>query len=468
LSITLGATVASAAGGAGRSLGAQAFGLNEIGSCALARGFANTGSPCKDASMIFWNPGAATTLPGFNITAGVASIALKGDFRQDTTGRVWESDVPTAIVPHLFVNYHGAGSKAAFGVGVYVPYGLTSQWTDDFPGRFQAKKASLQTIYVQPNFAWQLNPKWSIGAGPVVGFSSVELVQAVDLAAQPTPLGLLFGQLGIPGGTEFARAQIKGSSTAFGAQVGIFGQPSPDWNVGIRYLTPLEFKYDDADAKFTQVSTNLVIAGDLPNPLAPTGPPLYRAGARIDTLTPITSLFTGRLAGQKVSTKITHPAQLEAGIAYTGVKNWNLAVDYAWVGWSKFDVLDLRFTDSTLNRKLIEDYKNTSAIRLGAEYTMPGNGWKLRGGFVGVAGAAPEETVTPLLPEQDRNYYTLGVGLPLTSTFGLDASYAYIKTPGARGRIVERTSETQTAAQLNSGVYGLTANIFSITLKASF
>ena len=31
---------------------AQAFGLNEIGSCALARGFAGTGAVCDDASAI--------------------------------------------------------------------------------------------------------------------------------------------------------------------------------------------------------------------------------------------------------------------------------------------------------------------------------------------------------------------------------------------------------------------------------
>ena len=64
------------------------------------------------------------------------------------------SDVPTAVVPHLFLNYAprtGAMSmngKAAWGIGVYVPYGLTSQWTDSFPGRFQAKKAALQTAWI--------------------------------------------------------------------------------------------------------------------------------------------------------------------------------------------------------------------------------------------------------------------------------------------------------------------------------
>ena len=97
---------------------------------------------------------------------------------------------------------------------------------------------------------------------------------------------------------------------------------------------------------------------------------------------------------------------------------------------------------------LIEDYNNSSAIRLGAEYTIPSDVWKLRAGFVGASSAAPAETVTPLLPEQDRTYWTLGVGIPFMKRWTVDAGYAHVSTPGARGRIVERVSESQTAAQL--------------------
>src|SRR5438552_11816281 len=50
---------------------AQGFGLNEIGSCALARGFSATSAPCNDASVIFWNPGAAASVKGNSILAGV-------------------------------------------------------------------------------------------------------------------------------------------------------------------------------------------------------------------------------------------------------------------------------------------------------------------------------------------------------------------------------------------------------------
>jgi long-chain fatty acid transport protein len=114
-----------------------------------------------------------------------------------------------------------------------------------------------------------------------------------------------------------------------------------------------------------------------------------------------------------------------------------------------------------------DDYTNSSAIRLGAQYTTHSN-WQLRFGFAGVATPAPDVTVTPILPDQDRANYTAGLGIPLTKSLTLDASYAYVWTPGRRGTIEPRTSRSQTAAMINDGIYNLSANIISITLKASF
>ena len=204
---------------AGRARGSGIRRVNEIGSCAIARGFATTASPCRDASTIYWNSAAAAWLPGWNVTAGVAAVSVNGSFHQDTTGRRFNADVPTSWVPHVFVNYHSPTSKFAWGLGVYVPYGLTSQWGTDFPGRFEAQKATLSTFYVQPNVAWQINSKWSIGGGPVYGHSNVELIQAIDLSTQLTAATAgapTFGQLGVATGTEFAQATIKGSGNRVG------------------------------------------------------------------------------------------------------------------------------------------------------------------------------------------------------------------------------------------------------------
>ena len=119
-----------------RVAAAQGFGLIEIGSCAVSRAGAGTAAPCEDASRVFWNPAAAVRLPGtVNLLVGAAGIALDGAFLQDTTGARYPGASPVEVPPHLFANYR-VYPRFALGFGVYVPYGLTSEWERDFPGRF--------------------------------------------------------------------------------------------------------------------------------------------------------------------------------------------------------------------------------------------------------------------------------------------------------------------------------------------
>jgi long-chain fatty acid transport protein len=439
--------------------GAQGFGVNEIGSCSIARSNAVVGAPCADASTIYWNPAFAATLRGWSVLAGVGVIAIDGEFERDTLGTVYETDVPLTPVPHLFVNYSAPNSRRSVGLGVYVPYGLTMEWGNDFPGRFQAQRASIASIYVQPNFGFRINDAWSIGGGPIFGYSTVELKRSVDLSSQPTTTpGVTFAHLGIARRTEFARAELEGSGFELGGQIGLHGRLSPDWTVGFRFMLPMFFEYE-GDVTFTQVQTGLVLGGALP--------PSIPAGTLIDTL--VAPQFTaGLLVPQRVRTKIAHPAQIQAGFGYTGFPNLTLAVDYAWVGWKHLQKIVLDFQGPAPDATLIQDYNHSSAIRVGVEYALQQiQGAKLRAGFSGVATAAPDETVTPLLPEQDRNYFTVGGGLPVWRAWTVDAAYARVTTPGRRGRIVER-APGQTATQLNTGVYSLGANVFSISLKGSF
>jgi len=523
-----------------RSAQAQAFGLNELGSCAFARGFAVTSSPCKDASTIFWNPGAAAGLKGNSLLVGAAAIAINAKFTRDSALGEHKADVPLALVPHFFFN-RSMGDRMAVGIGVYVPYGLTSQWKDDFPGRFLAKKASIHSIYIQPNFAMSFKKgNWMFGGGPVFAMSNVELVQAADLADQvasvdsvtaPTTRNVIrFSQLGIARKTEFARATLKGSATGMGISLGGMGKLNDKWTMGFRYLSAIKMEYNDADASFEQKATGLVFA---------TGNPLgYPAGTLFDTLVAIRGRFCsaasgtmpvapgatpgsaqtcaaiGLLGNQKVKTAITHPDQFQIGFAYSGFKDWNIAVDYAWTGWRKFGELPVDFANdslptcrstktaldptvcdfSTIDKKftttssaiapvavtlpagatgsidapLFEDYNNTSSLRVGVEHTLK-SGWIVRLGFAGVASAAPDETVTPLLPEQDRSYWSIGSAIPIIKDkVTLDATYGLVLGSGRRGRIDERLSRAQSGLALNSGIYDLSANVFSMSLKANF
>jgi long-chain fatty acid transport protein len=448
--------------------GGQGFALNEIGSCAIARGFAASAGGCMDASLIFWNPGALSRLNGNSALVGASAIQLNGKFVRDTTRDEYEGESPLAIVPSLFLNTHvNAGSrKIAVGGGVYVPYGLTSQWGDDFIGRFASKKAALQTIYAAGNVAFNINDKWSIGGGPIYVKSHVELVQSIDLAAIPTPTaGVTFANLGFAKGTEVGQLDVSSGGHTFTGTFGIMGKLNDRWTFGARYLGKSRVKYKGSKANFTQTTTGLVVpvtVGTLP------------AGTSVDALLAPQFAAGGAFEpGQEVWTEVTHPDQAQAGFMYNNFRGWNIEFDYQWTGWKKFKELPVTFftaagpPNTRLTRSLIEDYNNTSAFRIGGERAFT-NKATLRLGAAGATQAAPDATVSPLLPEQPRAYFSLGGSYPLTSAITLDGAYMNIQTPGRRGRTDERPSRTITATQLNNGVYSLSAHILSLSLKASF
>lgn len=456
---------AAAALAAPRLLHAQGFALSEIGSCAVGRGFAVTAAGCGDATDIYWNPAALVGRTGATVTLGAADVAVRGGFTQDSTGRRYPGNVPNTLVPHLFLNY--STGRLALGLGVYVPYGLTSQWNGDFPGRFQALKASLQSIYVQPNVAIRLAPGWSVGGGPVFGRSTVELVQGLDLSQQVAAVQngqpVTFGQLGFAAGTEFGRARLKGSATAVGFNVGLHGAAGP-WALGARYLSALDFRYDRASVTFAQRPTGLVLAAN--NPLGfPSGP--------LDPILAGQFSSAGPLAAQTGSSEIRHPWQAQGGVAFTGLPGTTLSADLTRTGWSSFNTLPITFSGNarSQSRSILEGYRDSWSYRFGAAHTLQGPGtfagWTARAGYSYAQTPAPDVTVTPLLPDMDRQNYAVGLGIPI-GPGRLDAAYLYVYTPGRRGRIVERTLPTETAAQLNSGAYDLRASVISATYTVSF
>lgn len=474
---------------------AQGFGLNEIGTCAIAKAGANTSAPCNDASSLYWNPGAVSTLPtGTSVYAAGSLIAIDGRFRQDVSGRTYTGDVPPGAPP-FFAFALRTVPRLMLGMAGYVPYGLTSQWRDDFPGRFSAQKAALQTFYLQPTVAYELIPgRLSVGAGAVAGYSRLELRQALDFsqqfAAAPTaanPAGVRFADIGFAPGTEFARARVKGDATGGGYTAGVHARLTNTVTFGARYLSKVRFVYDKAPAEFTlspRASDYVFRANPIQATGGPNDPflnqvnagrvaqglPALTAGSTLADLV-IPQFFTsGNLApNQTAGTEITHPAQFQTGLSYSTRRN-TLSAEYVLIQWKAFDELPVNFTRAdgvpsvALSRTQIENYKDSHGVRVGGEHRTAAD-LALRLGFSYAGTPAPAETVTPLLPDMDRYNFSGGIGIPVRGRYTLDASYLRVETRGRRGRTGDRAA-TQTAEQVNNGFYELKANVFSVGLKA--
>ena len=441
------------------SASAQGFGVYEHDACTMARAGTGVASPCN-ASAIFYNPAGMLT-PGaghkWNVLIGATSIAADFAFADSTSGVNTASTGGAVMVPNVHITRQ-MSDKVAIGFGIFAPYGLTSEWptAPTFPGRFLGYRSELKSIYFQPTVSIKVNSWLQIGAGFDYIVSSVDLRQRLDLSTQAAAAGVTFANLGVPTGTDFADAHLTGNSQSAGANLGIIVKPSRRISFGARYL--VRAKADlQGTGRFTPVPTGITLAPG--NPLGQPG------GTPMDSVVAGQFRTGGALVSQHISTNVALPDQLVVGVAVNVTNALMVLFDYQWINWSAFSKLALTFAQPALGtRTLWEDYKNTNGYRLGAQYEVS-PALTIRAGALYHDGAAPDQTVTPLLPEGARVEQTLGLGFRLNAKMRVDLAYQHITQVDRRGRVVD-TPRYSTAN--NTGLYTGGANLFGASLAWGF
>lgn len=453
-------------GGYAESLHAQGSAVQTHSSCATAMGAAGVASPCSDGSAVLFNP-AALALQRSVVGLGWTGITTSGAFEYDPVhGQAgFERDNETNSVPFAFVNYR-ISDRLAAGLGVFAPYGLGIEWSETgdipFEGRFVSYDTKLSNIYIQPTLSYAVSPRLSFGAGLDYIRSDLEINQRVDLATTATPGGgPTFGQLGFPLGTDFADVKLSGDGSAVTFHVGALARLTDMLSVGVRYLHKADIDYD-GDADFTQVPTGITL-----RPANPLGLP---AGTDLDVVLGQQFASGGQLADQAVSTSLAVPAQFVVGIALTPLPNLKLLADYQWTGWEEWDAADIEFANQDDPTVLVLDYQNTSTYRLGGEFGAY-EGLTLRAGFIYNTAAQREFSVSPLLPEAERNYFSFGVGYAFSDNLRADAGYQHILQSDRRGRVRPRPdtlTDEDALRALNVGVFSSDAHLVNVTLSYQF
>ncbi len=69
-------------------------------------------------------------------------------------------------------------------MAVNTPYGNNLSWEDGWSGRFLIKDISLQAITIQPTISYRISDMLSVGAGFVYALGSVDMAQALPVAAR--------------------------------------------------------------------------------------------------------------------------------------------------------------------------------------------------------------------------------------------------------------------------------------------
>lgn len=362
------------------------------GARAMGMGHAFVGM-ASDASAIYFNAAGITNLKGFNFMAGTTLISPSVEFTGPKPLTTTTSTVDRTFTPINVYGTYSLDNGLSFGIGVYNPYGLGSEWPANWIGKSLAVETELVNFYINPTVAYKLTDDLSIGAGIIYVASNVKFYQVADIPAIPLAPGVA-----LPAAPNVG-INLEGDGTAMTFNVGLLYQATDCISLGLSYRHSAKVEYD-GDLTFSNL------------PAKPAGFPVGHS-----------DLFP---AGKGDAT-ITMPYDLRAGISYKATTDLTVNADFQYVGWSSYKELAADFEKNSAawaDMKTKKDWENSMTFRLGGEYRI--DAFAVRAGYVYDGSPIPTKTMDPSLPGNDRHEFNFGLGYQITESIRVDAAYAYI------------------------------------------
>jgi long-chain fatty acid transport protein len=390
---------------------AAGFALFEQGARGLGFAGAYT-AQASDPSAIFHNPAGLAFLRGTQVYVGGTLVRPTSEFRGAApfpgSSVTEEGNAGIAVPPAAYIS-HTLGERWAVGLGVNVPFGLTSSWEDPdrYTGRYISTRAELRGFSINPTLAWRAGERFALGAGLDLRLSSVKLFRRVPVVNPFTQ-------------RVFDAAEVTLSSdtaTGVGFNAGLLAKLTDGLSFGASYRHKVAIDYEGTADFLLRSSGNAQL------------------DARVRQVLPEGAV--------PVTTSIEFPAFASVGVAYRWTR-WVVEADVNWYGWSSFDRLPLTLEGRPdLSEEILEEYDDSFQYRLGLERTL-GDRWAVRAGYFFDESPSPPESVSPLLPDADRHGIALGLGFK-SGSVTVDAGSWFILSP-------ERSTEGVNRDQYN-GTY---------------
>jgi long-chain fatty acid transport protein len=398
---------------------AAGFALVEQGASGLGNAYAGAAAVAEDASTVWWNPAGMARLRSgrhFAIAGTVIAPSTKFSNRASVAPgvRPLGSDGgdagDAALVPSLFFAMD-FGPRWNFGVGVSVPFGLSTEYAPDWIGRFQGISSEVKTINVNPAVSYKFSEALSVGVGLNYQHAEIETLTAVNLGA----------------GEAQNRLTVDGDAWGFNA--GVLFNVTPGTRLGVHYRSSIEHELKGT----TDFTTALVPS----------------SGAKLEVET---------------------PASLSFSAAHRLDDRWELLADLTWWQWSNIKSVPVVRTDGpgagASAGTFVFNFDDSWRASIGANYKLDG-AWTLK------LGAAYDQTPVPnpesrtvRLPDSDRYWLSAGAKYRISPAGALDFGYTFIK---ARDTDINNNQGTGvTGAGLVNGSYKAHVHLVGVQYQHSF
>lgn len=426
---------------------AGSFGLIEQSASGQGSAYAGAAAIGEDASTIYFNPAAMTRLSGQQIIVAGHIVSPNADFTNNGSSNY--TGVPGSLTgpnsstgdPAFIPNFYYAAQldNVVVGVGVNVPFGLSTEYDNGWVGRYHALRSEIATININPAIAWKATDKVSVGFGLSVQYVDLELTNNIDSVAACGKLG---GGASCAGVTRDSGLKLDGDSTEFGWNTGILIELDDKSRIGIAYRSAIKH----------EVSGNA--AYDL-DPVLQGVADAATAGSGFNIL-------------QNTTLEATAEMPDTFSFSYAGEMSpkWTALFDWTWTGWDSLDEIVIRQAGGVPGEEptLELNYKNTNRFSVGVNYQ---HNEKLiyRGGlaFDETPIRSPEST-SARIPGNDRTWLSFGAGYAPSTSWSFDVGYSHLflsDTP------INNTGSTTSGATL-TGSYESSVDILSAQVNFNF
>jgi len=356
------------------------FGIFTQGASALGQADAVV-AHANGPSTIFFNPALLNQLPATQIEIGTTLLFPSRDFKSATTGDTASTEDTLYYPGSLYVS-HTFNDKISAGVGLFNPFGLGTEWSGGWEGRYIATSSKIETYTINPVVSYQITPDLSFAAGFDVILLNATLEKKINLSV-----------FGLPD----ANQRFEGDGNGVGYNLGVAYNVGHGFTVGAAYRSEVEI-----DVKG---NVNFTI---------PTAP------------APFDGILAANMPNTGGKTTITLPRQLLAGIAYKANDTLTVETGFRWEDWRSFKESKVELDQPVNGQSTISDAKNwhdTFAVNVGGKYRL-NDTFTLLAGYLFGWNPVPDSTFEPAIPDANTHLFCLGTDMTLGNVT-LTMSYAY-------------------------------------------
>ena len=435
---------------------AGGFQITEV--CAKCQGVRNAGmaaSSVDGAGALYFNPASMSRLEGGEVDANLHYIDPRFQFKnKGSTNAFGDSPPPLSnfaapattgqyddggqgvVIPTFFISQR-INEQWSTGLGINIPYGLVTDYSKNWVGRYNALESHLKTVNINPAVSYRFNEQFSIGAGFNAMQADARLTNALDFGTVAF-LGSR-GRIGVPSTRQYdGLSKLTGDGWGYGWNAGMLFELRPGTRFGVAYRSKVNLELDG----------DVRIRGNSNFAQAP--------GA-------LQALSVSQKRGANVNLNL--PATLTLGAHHELTDRWALMVGTTWTDWSEFREIRVNYENGNRPDAVQpENWVDAWRTAIGSSYKVDDT-WTLRGGFEFDGSPVKAKYRTPRIPDEDRYWFVVGFGYEPTKTFGIDFAYTYLFSPDYDIDDTEVNTGSVTGAPVGNtvkGKYEADSSIFSI------